>query len=74
MAQKYLENRDIPPEIRDLLLNLTAGSAMQVVAMVVTVVVFTIFGLAGGLLGVAIFKKSPPPLPPPGTVEVLPPV
>jgi len=74
MAQKYLENPDIPPEIRDLLLSLTAGSAMQVLAMVVTIVVFTIFGLAGGLLGVAIFKKSPPPLPPPGTVEVLPPV
>jgi hypothetical protein len=34
-------------------------------------VIDVIFGLLGGLLGVAIFKKNTPP--PPGTVEVLPP-
>jgi hypothetical protein len=39
---------------------------------VIFLVVFPIFGMLGGLLGVAIFKKNPPP-PPPGTVEILPP-
>jgi hypothetical protein len=39
--------------------------------MVVSIVIDVIFGLLGGLLGVAIFKKNTPP--PPGTVEVLPP-
>ena len=33
----------------------------------------SIFGMLGGLLGVALFKKKDMP-PPPGTVEVLPPV
>jgi uncharacterized protein DUF5518 len=65
-------NPDIPPEFRDMMMRVAAGSALHIVAMAVTVVVFTIFGLAGGLLGVAIFKKSAPP-PPPGTVEILPP-
>ena len=36
------------------------------------IVVFPIFAMLGGLLGVAIFKRTPPP-PPPGTIEVLPP-
>jgi hypothetical protein len=32
-----------------------------------------VFGLLGGLLGAVMFKKDAPP-PPPGTVEVLPPL
>jgi hypothetical protein len=33
-----------------------------------------VFGMLGGLLGVAVFKKDVPPPPPPvGTVDVLPP-
>ena len=73
-AQRILDsNPEMPPELRDWVLNMTAGSAIQVVTMIISIVIFTIFGLAGGLLGVAIFKKTPPPLPPPGTVEILPP-
>jgi ABC-type multidrug transport system permease subunit len=48
------------------------GSALRTVGALINVVVFTIFGMLGGLLGVAIFKKNAPPQPP-GTVEVLPP-
>jgi len=34
-------------------------------------VISTVFGLLGGLLGVAIFKKKDlPPPPPPGTIDV----
>ena len=57
-----------------MVLGMTSGSAAQVVTMIVSIVISTIFGLAGGLLGVAIFKKNAPPTPPPGTVEVLPPL
>jgi hypothetical protein len=46
---------------------------MRAASAVLNVVVYTVFGMLGGLLGVAIFKKNAPPPPPPGTVEVLPP-
>ena len=67
------ENPDIPPETRDMIERFADGlgdarrqrdSLMSVVDLV--------FGMLGGMLGVAIFKKNAPP--PPGTVEVLPPV
>ena len=37
------------------------GSALQTVGALINVVVFTIFGMLGGLLGVAVFKKNAPP-------------
>ena len=36
-------------------------------------VIGAVFGMLGGLLGVAVFKKNAPPPPPPGTMDVLPP-
>jgi len=40
----------------------------------VSLVAGAVFGMLGGLLGVAVFKKDVPPPPPPvGTVDVLPP-
>jgi hypothetical protein len=73
MERILASNPDVPPEVRDMMTRVTAGAALQVVSMIISVVVFTIFGMAGGLLGVAIFKKNAPPPPPPGTVEILPP-
>jgi hypothetical protein len=63
-------NPDVPAQVRDILENGTAGPAAQVVGMLITIVVNAVFGMLGGLLGVAIFKKDTPP---PGTVEILPP-
>lgn len=66
-------NPDLPPEARDAMERLAAGSALRAVGMFLGIVVDVIFGMLGGLLGVAVFKKNVPPPPPPGTVEVLPP-
>lgn len=68
-------NPDIPPEAREAIERFGAGSgAGLVISALFNIVVCTVFGLLGGLLGVAIFKKkSAPPPPPPGTVDVLPP-
>jgi hypothetical protein len=70
-------NPDMPAEARDAMERWATGSALQTVGALINVVVFTIFGMLGGLLGVAVFKKNappPPPSPPPvGTVEVPPP-
>jgi hypothetical protein len=78
MIERILASRaDFPPESRDMIERMMRRSAgfgvvafmMQLVWGVVT---GAIFGMLGGLLGAAMFKKDAPP-PPPGTVEILPP-
>ncbi len=67
-------NPDMPVEARDMMRRLAAGSALRAAGAVIGLVIDAVFGMLGGLLGVALFKKNaPPPPPPPGTVEVLPP-
>jgi hypothetical protein len=66
-------NPDVDPQVREMMENLAAHSAgFRVIGMLITVCVFTVFGLFGGLLGVAIFKKNLPPPPPPGTIDIPP--
>ena len=77
MQQQFMErilssNPDIPPEMREMVDRFAADTGFRVLGLLFNVVVYTVFGLLGGLLGVAIFKRNPPP-PPPGTVEILPP-
>lgn len=78
MIERILSSRaDIPPESRDMIEKMirrnggfgAVAFAMQLVWGLVT---GAVFGMLGGLLGVAMFKKDAPP-PPPGTVQVLPP-
>jgi hypothetical protein len=63
---------DLPPEVLRFVEQLK--ELPQIVwflgPLIVCLIVFPIFGMLGALLGVAIFKKN---VPPPGTVEVLPP-
>lgn len=72
MEQILSQSQDMPEETRRMLENMNAGGAAIVIKLVFSVCVGAVFGLAGGLLGVAMFKKKDLP-PPPGTVEVLPP-
>lgn len=72
--ERLLSNPDMPAEARDAMERaLTQGGAFRAVGAMINVVIDTVFGMLGGLLGVALFKKNAPPPPPPGTVEVLPP-
>jgi uncharacterized membrane protein YeaQ/YmgE (transglycosylase-associated protein family) len=64
---------EIPPELRGMLENGTASAIGRVFSLLTSLVLNAVFGLLGGLLGAAVFKKTPP-TPPPGTVEVLPPL
>ena len=66
-------NPDMPADARDMMQRMAAGNALRAVGAIVGIVVDTVFGMLGGLLGVALFKKNAPPPPPPGTVDVLPP-
>jgi hypothetical protein len=65
---------EIPPEAAEFFgrLRNVPPALWFILPFVFFIVVFPIFGMLGGLIGAAIFKKTPPP-PPPGTVEVLPP-
>jgi hypothetical protein len=80
MQKQFLErilasSQDIPDETRRMLENLGSGgfgAAMVMFRLVTSVCIGAVFGMLGGLLGVALFKKKDLP-PPPGTVEILPP-
>jgi hypothetical protein len=77
MQQEWMErilssNPEVTPEMRDMLERLTVNSGVAVIGMIISVVVDSVFGLLGGLLGAAIFKKNLPPPPPPGTIDVTP--
>lgn len=77
VQQRFVEwlmeaNPDMPPELRDMMGRASEGGVIRAVQMMFNLVLSVVFGLLGGLLGVAIFRKTPPP-PPPGTVDVLPP-
>ena len=65
-------NQDIPPDMRDMMERAISGGAMRASMIVLNVVVTTIFGMLGGLLGVAIFKKNAPPQPPPQPPTMIP--
>jgi hypothetical protein len=65
----------IPPEFERTFEQLRSLPPVvwYVLPLAIFIVVFPIFGMLGGLLGVAIFKKKLPPPPAPGTMEVMPP-
>jgi hypothetical protein len=65
-------NPDIPAELRDMPGRVGTGVALLAVKLIFGVVTGAIFGMLGGLLGVAIFKKNIPPAAP-GLIDVLPP-
>ena len=70
--QAMLADENMPPEARAMIERMSDGRMMMVVIAFLNVISSTVFGLIGGLLGVAIFKKNvpppPPPQPPPVTV------
>ena len=94
MQQRVLDwilanNPEMPAEVRDAIERASGETGFHPVSFALSIVYYivvgVIFGMLGGLLGVAIFKKNappppsapfePPPPPPPPTdrVEVLPP-
>ena len=75
MAQGWLMNNpEIPAETKAMIENMMArntgfSAIATLFSMGIGMVVGAIFGLFGGLLGVAMFKKDGPPPPPPGTID-----
>ncbi len=75
MQSLILSNPEVPPETKAMLENMAGrgtGVFLTGIKLILSTVIGSIFGMLGGLLGVALFKKPDAP-PPAGTVEVLPP-
>ena len=70
MERILASNPDIPSETRTMIENMQAGAIAHTIRLVFSVLIGLVFGMLGGLLGVALFKKKDLP---PGTTEVLPP-
>jgi hypothetical protein len=56
-------NPEIPPRVRDALINLVSGRNMMVLVAAVSLPVYAVFGMLGALLGLAFFRKKVPPAP-----------
>ena len=70
--ESFMQSRsDVPEEMREMLQNIETGPIGYAFKFVVSIFTGTIFGLLGGIIGAAMFKKDTPP--PAGTVDVLPP-
>jgi len=54
-------NPDVPPEMKDMITRFTSGGGIALLQLAITLPIYAIFGLLGGLLGMAIFKKKTPP-------------
>jgi hypothetical protein len=76
LIERIANRPDIPEETRRLIENIAMRSgamgAMRLVSALIGICIDAVFGMLGGLIGIALFKKNVPP--PPGTTDILPPV
>jgi hypothetical protein len=60
VRQQLEGNPDIPPGVRDFVLNMVGGGGMLVMTALITIPLYAVFGMLGALLGTALFRKKPP--------------
>jgi hypothetical protein len=56
---------DMPSDLRDRIVQLTASGGFRVLTAVVTVVMYAVVATVGALIGMAFFKRKPAPPPEP---------
>lgn len=73
--ERAISAGDLPPQVADALVQVrdVPGGVWLIASFLMALVVYPIFAMLGSLLGVAMFKRSTPAQPPPGTWDVLPP-
>jgi hypothetical protein len=68
---------NLPPETRQMIESFAArgdmGAALMIVGFLFTLVVFSLFAMIGGAIGVAIFEKRKPGSAPPDIAQYQPP-
>jgi hypothetical protein len=69
MARRMMENAsNLPPELRGIFETASTGAAVGVATVFfffVMLVVSTLFGMLGGIIGALMFRKAQPPVVPP---------
>jgi hypothetical protein len=74
MFERIANNPDVPEETRRILDQIAMRSgavgAMKLIGGLINICVDAVFGMLGGLIGIALFKKDAPPA---GSTEILPP-
>ena len=63
-VQSLIDQWQLPPDLRDRVTEMLSGPRFVLVTAAVTVPVYAVFGMLGGLLGSAIFRKKTPPAAP----------
>ena len=58
------QNPGVPPEARDMINRLFQGGNFAILLFAVNIPVYAVFSMLGALLGLAIFRKKIPPVPP----------
>ncbi len=59
----------LPPETRDMAMRWVTGPNVAIMITLFNLVIYSIFGALGALLGLAIFKKKTPPAMPPAPIS-----
>jgi len=60
------QNPQVPSDVRDMVVNAVSSPFFLLIVSAVTLPVYAVFGMLGGLLGLAIFRKKMPPTAQPG--------
>jgi hypothetical protein len=68
VMQRIVDNSNMPPELRDYMGTYVGGGIRIALGFIVMLFAGSIFSTLGGLIGAAIFRKTPPP----GTIDVTP--
>jgi hypothetical protein len=61
VEQALASNPAITPEMHDFIMKLLSGKGVVLLKLCINLPVYAVFGMLGGLLGMAFFKKKPTP-------------
>jgi hypothetical protein len=61
VRQQLESNADVPPEVREFVLNLLTGRGFMFMLFAINLPLYAVFAMLGSLLGLAFFRKKVPP-------------
>ncbi len=61
LRQQFENNSEIPPELRDTMVNIFSGNSLWFLLLAITIPMYAVFAMLGSLLGLAFFRKKLPP-------------
>jgi hypothetical protein len=62
--RSQMGNSQMPPQAQQIIERLFSGQGLSLMMFILVLPLFSVFGLLGGLLGLAFFRKKTPPQPP----------